>query len=75
MIALYSAITNSHTYIGVFFFFTFVLCILILPSFIYSPTDALVSCLENSIKIYIKTAVKIYIKTAVKTYIKTAVLM
>jgi len=29
-------------------------------SFIYSPTDALASCLKNSIKIYIK----IYIKTA-----------
>jgi len=29
-------------------------------SFIYSPTDALVSCLKNNIKIYIK----IYIKTA-----------
>jgi len=25
-------------------------------SFIYSPTDALVSCLKNNIKIYIKTA-------------------
>jgi len=30
-------------------------------SFIYSPTDTLVSCLRNSIKIYIK----VYIKTAV----------
>ena len=29
-------------------------------SFIYSPTDAPVSCLKNNIKIYIK----IYIKTA-----------
>jgi len=29
-------------------------------SFIYSPTDALVSCLKNNIKIYIK----IYTKTA-----------
>jgi len=29
-------------------------------SFIYSPTDALLSCLKNNIKIYIK----IYIKTA-----------
>jgi hypothetical protein len=29
-------------------------------SYIYSPTDALVRCLENKIKIYIK----IYIKTA-----------
>ena len=29
-------------------------------SFIYSPTDALVCCLKNNIKIYIK----IYIKTA-----------
>jgi len=28
-------------------------------SFIYSPTDALVSCVKNNIKIYIK----IYIKT------------
>jgi len=25
-------------------------------SFFYSPTDALVSCLKNNIKIYIKTA-------------------
>jgi len=25
-------------------------------SFIYSPTDALVSCLKNNIKIYTKTA-------------------
>ena len=25
-------------------------------SFIYSPTDALVSCLKNNIKIYIRTA-------------------
>jgi len=29
-------------------------------SFIYTPTDALVSCIKNNIKIY----VKIYIKTA-----------
>ena len=33
-------------------------------SFIYSPTDALVSCLKNNIKIYIK----IYIKTAPTCY-------
>ena len=30
------------------------------PSFIYSPTDSLVICLKNNIKVYIK----IYIKTA-----------
>ena len=41
------------------FFFTFVPCIFILSNFIYSPTDALVSCLKNNIKIYIN----IYIKT------------
>jgi len=29
---------------------------LVSQSFIYSPTDALLSCLKNSIKIYIKTA-------------------
>jgi len=29
-------------------------------SFIYSPNDALVSCLKNSIKIYIKTAPKCF---------------
>ena len=29
-------------------------------NFIYSPTDALISCLKNNIKIYIK----MYIKTA-----------
>ena len=33
----------------------------IYQSFIYSPTDALVSCLKKNIRIYIK----IYIKTAV----------
>jgi len=32
-------------------------------SFIYSPTDALVSCLKNYTKIYIKTAVYIHIHT------------
>jgi hypothetical protein len=32
----------------------------IIQSFIYSPTGALVSCLKNNIKIYIK----IYIETA-----------
>jgi len=45
--------------------------IIYIESFIYSPTDALVSCLKkNSIKIYIT----IYIKT-VKICIKTAVLI
>ena len=42
--------------------FTFLAVMLhvINQSFIYSPTDVLVSCLKNNIKIYIK----IYIKTA-----------
>jgi LEA14-like dessication related protein len=35
-------------------------------SFIYSPTDALVSCLQKSIKMYIK----IYNKNSIKIYIK-----
>jgi hypothetical protein len=34
--------------------------IIIISNFVYSPTDALVSCLKNHIKIYIK----IYVKTA-----------
>ena len=40
--------------------FTFVPCVLVLSKILYSPTDALVSCLKNNIKIYIK----IYITTA-----------
>ena len=36
--------------------FTFIPFTLILSKFLYSPTDALVSCLKNNIKIYIKRA-------------------
>ena len=42
------------------FRFKYFKCATYNQSFIYSPTDALVSCLKNNIKIYIK----IYMKTA-----------
>jgi hypothetical protein len=38
---------------------TFVMCVLILSSLIYLPTDAPVSCLRNNIKIYIETKVTV----------------
>jgi len=41
-------------------FFTYILCILILSKFYYSPTDVQVNCLKKNFEIY----VKIYIKTA-----------
>ena len=41
-------------------------------SFIYSPTDALVSCLKNNIKIYIKIYIRtLYCQTVWQTAIKT----
>jgi len=39
----------SHSYRAAFWYY---------QSFIYSPTDALVSCVKNNIKIYIKICVK-----------------
>jgi len=45
-------ITEAYLFL---FYFTFVLCILILSIIkYYSPTNALVSCLKINIKIYIK---------------------
>jgi hypothetical protein len=39
-------------------FFTYILCILILSKFFYSPTDAQVNCLKNNFKTYIKINIK-----------------
>jgi len=39
-------------------FFTYILPILILSKFFYSPTDAQVNCIKNSFKIYMKINIK-----------------
>jgi len=39
----------------------------IYQSFIYSPTDALASCLKNNIKIYMKIYINFNINIVVKT--------
>jgi hypothetical protein len=38
--------------------FTYILCILILSKFFYSPTDAQVNFLKNNFKIYVKINIK-----------------